>query len=159
MTAPLSLSWNIYQTHNMVWKGGTFLSISVTTPVHYKVPVHSCQFKTRMWVGGGESAFFSAFFQTGRKFEAFFACFSRKTRVQRRAVHAKRNGITARKRYMSTPFEGAWTVTSFQAGLHCNTCPLFSAQLFGDKMRMVYNEYMKTGNASNPKPQHFEKLE
>ena len=50
--------------------------------------------------------------QTGSKLEAFFAAFSRKTRVQRRAVHAKRIGITARKRYMSTPFEGAWTVTS-----------------------------------------------
>ena len=50
--------------------------------------------------------------QTGSKLEAFFAAFSRKTRVQRRAVHAKRIGITARKRYMSTPFEGAWTVTA-----------------------------------------------
>jgi hypothetical protein len=49
--------------------------------------------------------------QTHLKLEAFFAGFSRKTRVQRRAVHAKRIGITARKRYMSTPFEGAWTVT------------------------------------------------
>ena len=51
-------------------------------------------------------------FQTGAKFEAFFARFSRKTRVQRRAAHAKRIGIAARKRYMTTPFEGAWTVTS-----------------------------------------------
>ena len=50
--------------------------------------------------------------QTGSKLEEFFAAFSRKTRVQRRAVHAKRIGITARKRYMSTPFEGAWTVTA-----------------------------------------------
>ncbi len=49
--------------------------------------------------------------QTGSKLEAFFAAFSRKTRVLRRAVHAKRIGIAARKRYMSTPFEGAWTVT------------------------------------------------
>ena len=50
--------------------------------------------------------------QTHLKLEAFFAGFSRKTRVQRLAVHAKRIGITARKRYMSTPFEGAWTVTT-----------------------------------------------
>ena len=49
----------------------------------------------------------------GSKLEAFFAAFSRKTRVQRRAAHAKRIGIAARKRYMSTPFEGAWTVTAF----------------------------------------------
>ena len=49
--------------------------------------------------------------QTGSKLEAFFAAFSRKTRVQRRAAQAKRIGIAARKRYMSTPFEGAWTVT------------------------------------------------
>ena len=54
--------------------------------------------------------------QTHLKLEAFFAGFSRKTRVQRRAVHAKRIGITARKRYMSTPFEGAWTVTSPRTG-------------------------------------------
>jgi hypothetical protein len=56
--------------------------------------------------------------QTHLKLEAFFAGFSRKTRVQRRAVHAKRIGITARKRYMSTPFEGAWTVTIFVVKVH-----------------------------------------
>ena len=50
--------------------------------------------------------------QPGSKLEAFLAAFSRKTRVKRRAVHVKRIGITARKRYMSTPFEGAWTVTA-----------------------------------------------
>ncbi len=49
--------------------------------------------------------------QTGSKLEAFFAAFSRKTRVQRRTGQAKRIGIAVRKRYMSTPFEGAWTVT------------------------------------------------
>ena len=49
--------------------------------------------------------------QTGSKLEAFFAAFSRKTRVQRRTAYAKRIGIAVRKRYMSTPFEGAWTVT------------------------------------------------
>ena len=54
--------------------------------------------------------------QTGSKLEAFFAAFSRKTRVQRRAAHAKRIGIAARKRYMSTPFEGAWTVTGDDHG-------------------------------------------
>ena len=49
--------------------------------------------------------------QTGSKLEAFFAAFSRKTRVQRRTAQAKCIGIAVRKRYMSTPFEGAWTVT------------------------------------------------
>ena len=44
--------------------------------------------------------------QTGSKLEAFFAAFSRKTRVQRRTAYAKRIGIAERKVSQSHPGQG-----------------------------------------------------